>query len=98
MGVKLATLYLVTIVSPLFADHQIVPSMNVGLSNENAKSAVISRQTVNRSLKSDRLRIRQVMPASELREHFKPPAQLGPNPKKDSNCKPPIDMRGRCFA
>lgn len=99
MGVKLATLYLVSIASPLFAAHQIAPSMNAVLSNENAKSAIISRQVVNRPLKSDRLPIRQVTPASELlREHFKPPAQLMPNRKNDTNCKPPIDVRGRCFA
>ena len=97
MGVKVATFYLVSIASPVLAASQVAPSMNAVLSNESARSA-IADQVVNRSLKTDRLPIGQVGPETDLREYFKVPDRLVPNKKNDTDCKPPIDVRGRCFA
>jgi hypothetical protein len=97
MGVKVATFYLVSIASSLLVASQVAPSMNAVLSNESARSAITSYQVVNRSLKSDRLPIKQVGPETDLREYFKVPDRLVPK-KNDTDCKPPIDVRGRCFA
>ena len=96
MGVKLATLYLLPYV--VIGVHEVAPTVNVALSDKSAKSVIISEQVVNRSLKRDRLPIRQVAPETDVREHFKVPARLAPNQKNDTDCKPPIDVRGRCFA
>ena len=96
MGVKFATLYLLPYV--VIGVHEVAPTVNVALSDRSAKSAIISEQVVNRSLKRDRLPIRQVAPETDVREHFKVPAGLAPNQKNDTDCKPPIDVRGRCFA
>ena len=98
MGVKVATFCLMNIASSLLAAIQIAPSMNAILSNESARSAITSYQVVNRSLKRDRLPIRQVGSETDLREYLKVPDRLVPKPKHDTDCKPPIDVRGRCFA
>ena len=92
MGVKVATFYLVSIASSLVAASQVAPSMNA-----RARSAITPYQVVNRSLKGDRLPIEQVGPETDLREYFKVPDRLVPK-KNDTDCKPPIDVRGRCFA
>jgi len=96
MGVKFATLYLLPYV--VIGVHEVAPTVNVALSDRSAKSAIISEQVVNRSLKRDRLPIRQVTPKTDVREYFKVPARLAPNQKNDTDCKPPIDVRGRYFA
>ena len=98
MGVKVATFCLMSIASSLLAAIQIAPSMNAILSNESARSAITSYQVVNRSLKRDRLPIRQVGSETDLREYLKVPDRLVPNQKDDTDCKPPTDVRGRCFA
>jgi hypothetical protein len=98
MGVKVATFCLMSIVSSLLASIQFAPSMNAILSNESARSAITSYPVVNRSLKRDRLPFRQGGPETDLREYLKVPDRLVPNRKKDTDCKPPIDVRGRCFA
>ncbi|MFZ1208821.1 MAG: hypothetical protein WAN94_11870 [Pseudolabrys sp.] len=96
MVVKVATFYLVSIAGSLLCGQ---PSRsNVVLSNESARGAITSYQVVNRSLKRDRLPIGQVGPETNLREYFKVPDRLVPNQKNDTDCKPPIDVRGRCFA
>jgi hypothetical protein len=60
MGAKLATLYLASIIaSSLFAADQVAP---VTLSDEIAKSAIISQQVVIRSLKRNRLPSKQLTP------------------------------------
>jgi len=85
MGVKIFSLYLISVVSPLFA----VNSLDVAFSNWSTNGAIISQQQVNRSLKGDRLPIRQAMPETHKKV---------PNRKIDTSCKPPIDVPGRCFA
>jgi hypothetical protein len=68
MGAKIATLYLVSIASSLIAADQVVP---VTLSDGNAKSAIMSQQVINRSLKRDRLPNRKLTPKTD--ERFKAP-------------------------
>ena len=96
MGVKLAALYLLPYV--VIGAHEVAATVNVALSDRSAKSAIISEQVVNRSLKRDRLPIRQVTPGPDVREYFKVPARLAPNQKKRHRLQPPIDVRGRCSA
>jgi hypothetical protein len=98
MGVKVATFYLVSIASSLLGASQVAPSMNAVLSNESGRSSITSYPVVNRSLKSDRLPNGQVWPDAYLKEYFKVPDRLVPNQKNDTDCKPPIDVRGHCFA
>ena len=98
MAVKVVLFCLMSIASSLLAAIQIAPSMNAILSKESARSAITSYQVVNRSLKRDRLPIRQVGSETDLREYLKVPDRLVPNQKDDTDCKPPIDVRGRCFA
>jgi len=89
MGVKIFSLYLISVASPLLTVNELAPSLNVAFSNWSTKSAIISQQQVNRSLKGDRLPIRQAIPETDMRVFDR---------KIDSNCKPPIDVPGRCFA
>jgi hypothetical protein len=87
MGAKLATLYLASIIaSSLFAADQVAP---VTL----PKSAIISQQVVIRSLKRNRLPSKQLTPKTD--ERFKAPTMPD---KNGTDCKPPIDIPGRCFA
>jgi hypothetical protein len=91
MGAKLATLYLASIIaSSLFAADQVAP---VTLSDELSKSAIISQQLVIRSLKRNRLPSKQLTPKTD--ERFKAPTMPD---KNGTDCKPPIDIPGRCFA
>jgi hypothetical protein len=90
----------VGIVSFLVAAHQVAPSLTTlhALSDTSTKSAIISGQVVNRSLKSDRLPIKQAAPQADDRGHIKVPPQITPNQKINTDCESPIDVIGRCFA
>ena len=80
--------YVVSVASLAIVAHQVVPSLRTPLLDTSTKSAVISGQVVNRSLKSDRLPIKQTVPQANV-----------PNRKIKNDCnKPPIDVIGRCFA
>jgi hypothetical protein len=90
MRIKSVTLYslplVVGIASFLVTAHQVAPSLT--LSDTSTRSAIIFHQVVNRSLKSDRLPIKQTVPQANV-----------PNRKIKNDCnKPPIDVIGRCFA
>ena len=74
--------YVVGVASFLVAAHEVAPSLT--LSDTSTRSAIIFDQVVNRSLKSDRLPIKQAVPQANII-------------KNDCN-KPPIDVVGRCFA
>ena len=93
MGIKVATFYLVSIASSLFAANQVAP---ITLSDASAKSAIISQQVVNRSLKGDRLPIRQMTPETDVQDRSKVPTI--PDKKVGTKCKPPVEIPGRCFA
>ena len=98
IGTKVAILCLllpsaVGVASSMLATNQIAPSMNSVVLERSAKSALVSQQVVNRSLKGDQLPVRKVKP-----EESKRPFRRVPSQKTDFNCKPPIDLPGRCFA
>ena len=102
MRIKSLTLYslpyVVSVASLAIAAHQVVPSLRTPLSDTSTKSAIISGQVVNRSLKSDRLPIKQAVPRADDKGHTMVPAQIAPNQRIKTDCKPPIDVIGRCFA
>ena len=104
MLIKTLTLYslpcMLSVASLVVAAHQVAPSPTTlrFLSDTSTKSAIISGQLVNRSLKSDRLPIKQAVPQADDRVHIKVPAQITPNQKTNTDCESPIDVIGRCFA
>ena len=55
--------------------------------------AMITQQVANHSTKGDRLPIKQAKP-----QPIQVPAQITPNLEFKTDCKPPIDILGRCFA
>lgn len=85
MGVKVATFYLVSIASSLFAANQVA---TFTLSDATAKSAIISQQVVNGSLKGDRRPIRQMTPETDIQDRSKVPTI--PDKKVGTECKPPV--------
>lgn len=55
-------------------------------------------QIVLRTAKSDRLPLRRAMPRAIGSSPTSAPASTGPSFEIRDSCKPPIDVRGRCFA
>jgi hypothetical protein len=94
-------LYIVGITCSIVAVHQVILSPGTAAdfrSDTNTEAAIISRQIVNRSVKSDRLPIKQAEPQANDKAPVQVPAQIAPNSKFKTDCKPPIDILGRCFA
>jgi hypothetical protein len=93
--------YLVGITSSL-AVHQVIPSVGITAgfpSDTSTKAAIITtRQIVNRRVKSDRLPVKQAEPQANDKAPVQVPARIAPNPELKTECKPPIDVLGRCFA
>ena len=92
--------YIVGITSSL-AVHQVTPSTGTtaGFQSGTAtEAAIITPQIANRSVKSDRLPIKQAKPQANDIAPVQVPAQIAPNTKFKTDCKPPIDVLGRCFA
>lgn len=90
--------YLVGITSSM-AVHQVIPSPDTAARFQSGTTAIITQQIANRSIKSDRLLIKQAKPqASDKAPVPEAPAQGVPNSKFKTDCKPPIDVPGRCFA
>jgi hypothetical protein len=87
MGVKIGAFYLMSIASSLFAANQIAP---IALPPGSA-SAITSEQMVNRPAKRDRLPIGQMAPQTD-----KVPTIL--DKKVWTECNPPVEIPGRCFA
>ena len=105
MRIKSVTLYslpyVVGVASFLVAAHQVAPSLTTlrALSDTSTKSAINFSQVVNRSLKSDRLPIKQTVPQADDERQIRLPGQIAPNRKIENDCnKCPIDVIGRCFA
>ena len=101
MLVKTLTLkslpYIVGIAGSIVAAHNIAPPTGItsGLqSGINTESTIIYRQAVDRTLKGDRLPIRQAGPnaTNDESEHG------APNQKIKTYCKPPIDGPDRLIA
>ena len=103
MLVKTLTLhsltYLVGITSSMAVD-QVIPSPGAAARFQSGTdtTAIITQQITNRSIKSDRLPIKQAKPQVSDKAPVQVPAQITPNPKLKTECKPPIDVVGRCFA
>jgi hypothetical protein len=102
MLIKTLTLqltYLVSITSSM-AVHQVIPSPGTAVRFQPGgnTTAMSSGQIVNRSVKRDRLPIKQTSPQANDKPPVQVPGQIVPNPKFKTDCKPPIDVAGRCFA
>ena len=91
--------YIVSITSSIAMQQAIpTPGAPPGLqSAANTKPPIITYQVVvDRSVKSDRLSIKQVRPQADDRARV--PGQIAPHPRVKVDCRPPIDVPGRCFA
>ena len=101
MHIKSITLYslpyFVGVASLVVAAHQAAPTA-LRFQDTSTESAITSDQVVNRSLKSDRLPIKQAVPQADDERQIKLPGQIAPNQKNKTDCKSPIDVIGRCFA
>jgi len=91
--------YVVGITSSM-AVQQVIPSPGRAERSQSAtgSTAITTQQIVNRSIKSDRLPIRRSKPEVNDKAPVQVPAQITLTPKYKANCKPPIDVPGRCFA
>jgi hypothetical protein len=92
-------IYIVGISSSV-AVHQVIPSPGTAARFQpgSGTTAIITGQIVNRSVKRDRLPIKQATPQANDKPPVQVPGQIVPNPKFKTDCKPPIDVLGRCFA
>jgi len=102
MLIKTLTLHSLTYVVGItssIAVHQAIPSpgTSAGLQSDT-KPGIFTDQVVNRSVRSDRLLIKQVKPQADDKARVHVPGQIAPNPRFKIDCKPPIDVLGRCFA
>jgi hypothetical protein len=91
--------YIVGIASTI-AVHQVIPSPDspAGFQSGTRDAATITGQIANRSTKSDRLPIKDLNAQANDKAPPLLSGQNPPNPKLKGNCKPPIDVLGRCFA
>lgn len=83
--------YIVGITSSMVV-HQGIPRASIADFQSDA------RQIVVRSSKNDRLRVKQAEPQAFDKAPVRVPVHTAPNLKAKGDCKPPIDVRGRCFA
>ena len=95
MLIKTLTLHSLTYLAGItssVAVHQVIPS-DTAARFQSRTTAIITPQVANHSTKGDRLPIKQAKP-----QPIQVPAQITPNLKFKTECKPPIDFLGRCFA
>jgi hypothetical protein len=89
--------YTVGIASTM-AVHQVSPGSPADFQSGTTVAVTTTGHIANRSAKSDRLPIKEL----KFRANDQAPPDLSrqnaPNPKLKSDCKPPIDVIGRCFA
>ena len=102
MLIKTLTLHPLTClvgIASSVALHQVIPSDTAArFQSDTGTTAITTQQIVNRAIKSDRLPIKQAKPRVNDKAPIQVPAQITPNPKFKTDCKPPIDVLGRCFA
>lgn len=67
-------------------------------SETSTEAAITIGQIANRSVKSDRLPIKQAQLQANDKAPVQVPARIAPDTKFKTDCKPPIDVLGRCFA
>ena len=100
MPVKTLTLhsltYLVGITSSVAVQQAISSDTAARFRSGTGTIALFSQQIANRSAKSGRLPIKPAKP--QVNEKVQVPAQIAPNPQFKTDCKPPLDIHGRCFA
>ena len=92
--------YIVGIVSSLLAANYVAPSSQTVTEVQpgtTAESTILSRQIVNRLMKSDRLPIKHADPQTHKKDSEKMPRQLSPSPKIKADCTRSIDFTGRCL-
>lgn len=98
MLIKTLTLHSLTClvgISGSMAVHQVIPS-DTAARFQAGTTAMITQQVANHSTKGDRLPIKQAKP--QANDKVQVPARIAPNLKFKTDCKPPIDVLGRCFA
>ena len=88
--------YLVGITSSVAVQQAIPSDTAARFQSGTGAIALFSQQIANRSAKSDRLPIKLAKPHAN--DKVQVPAQIAPNPKFKTDCKPLIDTLGRCFA
>ena len=90
--------YLLGITSSM-AVHQVLPSADAAarLQSATGSTAALTQQIANRSIKSDRLPVKQANPKGDDKASLQVPAQITPNRKPMTDCKPLVDVPGRCF-
>jgi hypothetical protein len=104
MLIKTLALYSLVYIAGItssMAVHQVIPSAGTAArfqSGTGGGTPIFNGQIANRSLKSDRLPIKQAKRQVNEKAPLQVPAQVAPNTKIKSDCKPPIDVVGRCFA
>lgn len=104
MLIKTLTLHSLTCIvgmtTSMVVHHEIVPApgRTAVLRSDIAQAAMIERQIANNSAKSDRLPIRNARPRANDAAHPRMTGKRAPSPKIATDCKPPIDVVGRCFA
>jgi hypothetical protein len=102
MLIKSITLHSFTFligITSTMAVHQVIPSdVTARFKSATETAAIFSQQRANRSIKSDRLPLNLAKPHLNDQAPIQVPAQIAPNLKFKTNCKPPIDVPGRCFA
>ena len=104
MLIKTLALYSLVYIAGItisMAVHQVIPSAGTAARFQSGTASgtpVVAGQIANRSLKSDRLPIKRAMREVNDKSHLQGPVQIAPNPKFKTDCKPPIDVLGRCFA
>ncbi len=88
--------YIVGIVSSILAANYVAPSSGTDVQQgTTAESTILSRQVVNRLMKSDRLPIKHADPLHK--KDSEKPGQLSPSPKIKTDCTRSIDFTGRCL-
>src|SRR3954453_725787 len=104
MLIKTLALYSLVYIAGItssMAVHQVIPSAGTAARIQSSTASgtpLVTGQIANRSLKSDRLLIKQPKHQVDDKVRSQRPVQITPNPKFKTDCKPPIDVLGRCFA
>jgi len=100
MFIKTFTLHSLTYVvgiASTIAAHQVTPSPG-SPAGFRSEAAMTTGQIANRSAKADRLPIKEIKSQANDKAPPKQSGQNAPNPNLKRDCKPPIDVIGRCFA
>ena len=104
MLIKTLALYSLVYIAGItssMAVHQVIPSAGTAArvqSGTVSGTPLVTGQIANRSLKSDRLPIKRAMHEVNDKSRLQGPLKIARNPKFKTDCKPPIDVLGRCFA